>query len=363
MSMDRKDDRAREAIVEQASAWFLRHRSGELSMDEKGEFLEWLRASKLNMEEYLEQVRLHQALTHIVPGLQLDRERLLAAAHEEFRTNILSLNAELAREPTVSPRQARRSRIFLTSLAALLLAVIGALWVWRASLDTQRINVPHGEQRIVQLPDGSTLHVNVSSRVDVKYTERDRIIELDKGQAFFEVAHEAKRPFRVRAGDAEVIAVGTQFDVYRRDDNNVIVTVTQGAVEVGDPQWTREDAHTAGTQNWVRVTAGEQLQVGGTASAPRIRPADVRAATAWMRREVIFNGESLAAVAEEINRYVAVPVRIDDEHLKQMRVRAVFNAYDSESFLAFLKQYDVEVDARPNGIHVYKRAPGSISPN
>lgn len=336
MNMDAKEDRAREAIIEQASGWFLRHRSGELSRAEKAQFLEWLRASKLNMREYFEQVRLHQAFAHTLPQLRLDRQTLTAAAEAELRGSVSALQFPAR----ASDRMGQRK---FAAVAAALVVMAGAGWLWESSVDAQRIRVPHGEQRIVQLPDGSTMHVNVSSQVEIKYSSQNRIVELDKGQAFFEVAHDARRPFKVLAGDAQVVAVGTQFDVYRRNDGQVVVTVLEGRVDAIDP------AH-AGRR--IRLAAGEQIQLGTTQSPPAVRVADVRAAIAWMRREVIFNGESLAQVAQEINRYVAVPVLIEDEQLRKMRVRAVFNAYDSESFLAFLKQYDVAVDVSADAIRV-----------
>lgn len=330
-------DRAREAIIEQASAWFLRHRAGELSRADKEEFMGWLRTSKLNLHEYLEQVRLHRAFVHTVPELALDRKGLMARAQ---MTNVVFA-------PGVSARHFRSPRRWGLATAALLtLAVIGA-GVWRISLHAQRIIVDQGEQRIVQLPDGSTVHINVSSQVEVKYSERERLVVLDKGQAFFEVAQDSRRPFRVRAGDAEMVALGTQFDVYRQK-SGTLVTVTEGKVAVSSAPETDNRSVQAG----LVLSAGQRIKVHGSKPVSSPEAVDARVATAWMRREVIFNGESLADVADEINRYIAIPVYIEDENLKKMRVRAVFNAYDSESFLAFLRQYGVTMDVRPNAIHV-----------
>lgn len=336
MSEDPNKDRAHEAVIEQASAWFLRHRSGELSHAEKAQFMQWLRTSPLNLHEYLAQVQLHRAFIQTVPELSLDRKALMAQAQA---TNVVL-------GPGVSSRNYRSSFRWRPAIAAMLALAMIAAASWRISLDTQRISVHHGEQRIVQLPDGSTVHVNVSSQVEVKYSDEERLIVLDKGQAFFEVAQDARRPFKVRAGDAQVVALGTQFDVYRHKAGTV-VTVTEGKVAVSAAQKNPHPDHKP-----VLLSAGQRIKVRGSPAASTPEAVDARVATAWMRREVIFNGESLAEVADEINRYITQPVYIEDENLRKMRVRAVFNVYDADSFLAFLKQYGVAVDVRANAIHV-----------
>jgi ferric-dicitrate binding protein FerR (iron transport regulator) len=100
------------------------------------------------------------------------------------------------------------------------------------------------------------------------------------------------------------------------------------------------------------MSAGDQVKIDPSSVKPVVHKADLQVATAWTRREVIFNGESLAEVTAQINRYLAVPIRIEDDALNRMRVRAVFNAYDSDSFIAFLRQYGVEVRVAPDAIHV-----------
>jgi transmembrane sensor len=345
MTHELKEDHARTAIIEQAAGWFLRHRSGRLTHSEKEEFLEWLRASRLNTEEYVEQVRLHRALGQVVCDLRLDATELAKQDRAPVSANLFPLAANTTTsDPPPASRYGRRRSVFV-ALAASVAIAIAAAWIYSVHKGPQRIAVPHGEQRIVQLPDGSTMHVNVSSRVDIKYTDRERAIELKEGQAFFEVARDSERPFRVRVKGAEVMAVGTQFDVYLRRDREVIVTVVEGKVDIVDVV----------PDDRLRLSAGQQVRLGHQGRRLSARPTDTRVATAWMRREVIFNGEPLEQVAEELNRYIPVPVNIEDENLKKMRVRAVFNVYDSDSFLAFLKQYGVELDSSPTSIRVYRR--------
>jgi transmembrane sensor len=353
----------REAIIEQACAWYVRHRDGTLARAERAAFLEWLRASRLNMEEYLELVSLRAGLVQVMPSLALDKTALLKRVKEELAGNVLPISQEI--RPLGGVRKHRWSfgaGTLAVAAGFVLVLIAGALWLAGRVPGLQWISVSRGEQRTVQLPDGSTMHLNASSQVRLRYTAHERLIDLDSGQALFEVAHDAVRPFRVRAGTTEVLAIGTQFDVYRKSTGTT-VTVVEGKVEVVDRRWNGAAALAVPAEDdepssrAMLLTAGEQVQLGAEAAVPVAHPADIRAATAWMRRELIFKGEPLAQVVAELNRYVAVPVRIEDQSLSSMRIRGVFNAYDSTSFLAFLQQYDVEVQVGQDAIYVRRRLP------
>ena len=340
------EDRNRTTTAERAAYWYVRHRSGEMTEVERGEFLDWLRASRLSVAEYLAIVEVESALTKVMPELNLDREELLARSQAELASNVTSL------DETGPPPPIRRSRyrwLPIALAAAVLVAAGLGVFAWKDARG--KISVGRGEQRTVQLPDGSTLHMNSGSTIRMQFTDRDRTIELMEGQALFEVAKDPARPFRVSAGAAEVVAVGTQFDVYRRSSGNTQITVIEGRVDVLDRA---ASPHRAAR---VRLSAGQTVELrelpgpigrnvseGSRVPAPlEIKPADLRIATSWMRRELIFQGEPLAAVGDEVNRYSKTPIEVRDGALLRMRVRAIFNAYDTESFLAFLEQYDVEV--------------------
>src|SRR5690606_41893209 len=141
----------------------------------------------------------------------------------------------------------------------------------------------------------------------------------------------------VGAGGPEVVAVGTQFEGVRRDAGPVTVTVVEGAVDV------REGEDAAGTR--VRLAAGQRLRVDAQAPVATPEAVDLHAATAWLRRELMFSEQPLAAVAEEFSRY-GTSIHIDSPALRAYRVSGVFNAYDTESFVTFLKRIG-EVEHTP----------------
>ena len=156
----------------------------------------------------------------------------------------------------------------------------------------------------------------------------------------FEVVHDPSRPFRVRSGTAEVMDVGTQFDV-NRETGRTTVTVLEGRVDVmmqGTASAPSEKPTEPGIASLL-LSAGEQVQIGPTLIAPHVTKADLRHVTAWMHRDIRFDNRPLKEVIEQINRYTPVPVRIEDDALQRLRVNGVLDAYDSASLLLFLQQY------------------------
>lgn len=351
---EERDVQIQERIIERASDWYVRHRDEELTPADKERFLEWLSASPQHTSEYLAIARLSGGFKAAISDLGLCEKSLLQ-------------EIEASAPPTVARLPVSRkvpSRVRSFSIAASLLLSLGAALAayfltapGYAGLP-RSIAVAHGEQRTVQLRDGSVMHVNASSKVRIRYSRAERLIELEQGQALFEVARDATRPFRVRAGVADVVAVGTQFDVYRRPGQDVTVTVVQGKVEVV-PDRQRESRvtpeHSDAVQRAYRLSAGEQVRIGGAAAPVRAVAVDARSATAWVRREIIFEGEALGDVADEFNRYVPVPIEIEDASLRDLKVNGVFNAYDVESFIVFLKQYDVAIEQGEDRIRVHRQ--------
>ena len=217
--------------------------------------------------------------------------------------------------------------------------------------------MPHGDQRTIRLDDGSLMHLNSNSRARVRYSRQQRLVELEQGQAMFDVARDPTRPFQVHAGRTAVLAVGTQFDVYRRDAEHVTVTVVEGRVEVVDRS--AADSKTNATRSTsllrpMRLDAGQQIETGR--DRPVLSQVDVNTTKAWVRREIVFTGKPLAEVADEFNRYLSVPVYIDDAALRATRISGIFSAYDQAAFVTFLREFDgVQVEVGDKAIHVRSR--------
>jgi transmembrane sensor len=366
--MSRTDERIADAIIEQALEWHMRHREGDLSPAMKAAFMQWLRQSPLNVREYLEIARMAGHLPQAFASMPAD----VAGNVEVDAANVVFLHEERDApipEQELMPRPEREARPWRwVSLAAAVCALaVGAALQFGAIgylgvIGVLPIRAPADEQLTLTLNDGSRIHMNSKARVHVRFSDGERLIELQQGQVLFDVAHDWTRPFRVRAGAADIVAVGTRFDVNRRD-SDLTVTVVEGKVDVVD-RLPAEVANDAGEpamfEEPLRLTAGEQIEVGPGVRLAKAQVVDVRAATAWMHREIVFTERSLADVTEELNQYLEKPIVIEDAALRSLRVSGIFNAYDMESFLAFLKQYDVDIDAREDVVYVRARPRASL---
>jgi transmembrane sensor len=188
--------------------------------------------------------------------------------------------------------------------------------------------------------------------VTVRYTRSERVVEIARGQALFTVARDDQRRFRVSAGNAHIIAVGTQFDVDRRA-HVTVVTVVEGTVAVLAGQPPSPDV--AGfPPNGLRVNTGYQVRVdaGGVLAQPT--PVDVQQAMAWLQGKIAFEQRPLGEVAEEFNRYGSIPIEIDDAELRALPISGVFDVYDTETFVAFLQTFDgVRVERTSTRIRVF----------
>jgi transmembrane sensor len=351
------DEQIRAAIAEQASEWFMENRSGLLDHKESARFMAWLQASPMHVEEYLRIAALAPDLEAAAKTNKTPRETLVARARGE-PAGIVSLDrAGLGQLPALVRR--RRSPAWSVAAAAAL-AVVAVSTVW-SMRNGERFGLPRsystvrGEQRIQRLPDGSVLHLNTDSAVTVRYSRSERLVSLDRGQVLFEVAHQDKRPLRVQTDWAGVVAVGTQIDVYRKSSTTTI-TVVEGYVEV----YSGGGAPTTGDELSVRLKPGDQLDVGDRIGAPR--HVDARAAVAWLQRQIAFQDEPLGEVAAEFNRYGPITVEIDDASLRALPISGIVDAYDTDSFAAYLATLSgVIVQKTPTRIRVLARA--SLEPH
>jgi transmembrane sensor len=246
-------------------------------------------------------------------------------------------------------------------MAAVLLAVSACLiGVWLHSTRVQEVHwlALHGERSAHVLEDGSSVLLASEAEVTVRYSKTERLVRLDHGQAYFQVAKGDGRRFRVVAGDSSVVATGTQFDV-RLEDHREVVSLLEGRVEVyADSLALAEEGTTEGPA--VRaLRAGEQVTVrDGRISMPvRVNEQAIRA---WQRGQLVAQGMPLADVLQEYNRYRRSPLHTADPSLAEIRIGGVFNLDDSDTLLSFLRS-SLSIDSRqtPEGVELYRAAPPS----
>ena len=335
-------------IVEQAQAWLITNRDYGVSAEQRREFLAWQRASPTHLREYLALAKLEIDLRAVMHSIDVPVEDLIAAARSEPDDNVVAFasraSARDSRTDTkFGPRAAvcmeRRITMLAAAVGILAVAVLGCWIVTQLPLHTV-YRTAHGEQRIVCLEDGSVLHVNSDSIVLVDYTKAERGIVMEHGQALFKVANDKTRPFRVRVGAMEVVAIGTQFDVRRLVDD-VLVTVVEGSVAVAKIDGS-SSADVTPTLAPLPLAAGQQARVVNGPlptghKAIDVRVVDVRPAVAWVQQRIIFEQETLRNVAAEFNRYGTTQLRIQGAQIAMLRISGIFNAYDLDSFVLYLE--------------------------
>ena len=339
------------AIVAEASEWFIDFRAGDVDGEARLRFIEWLRRSPEHIQAYLEVSGVWSELPSSDPEGRFDIASLIARARNEPDVIPLSpVNPRLPPPPPAAEPRALRKlsrRPVLAAAALALLASITALFLWIDSDTARSYSTGIGEQRTIQLLDGSTVELNARSRVKVRLTDRRRDVALIEGQALFRVAKDKQRPFVVQAGDAQVRAVGTEFDVYKKQAETV-VTVVEGRVET----YSGADGADAAA---IMLSAGEQLTVlPHTVTKPT--RADTAAATAWVQKRLIFEETPLNEVAEEFNRYNRRPLTIDDAELQTLKISGVYSSTDPTSLINFLRsQSSISVIETENQVRVVRR--------
>lgn len=197
-----------------------------------------------------------------------------------------------------------------------------------------------GERSTVTLADGSVVTLNTDSKITVDFSSLERNVDLLQGQAFFEVAKDASRPFVVDAGDKRVVALGTSFDVRFKEEGRVEVTLVEGLVNVDiitKLERTSQEAPQPSSANTVSLKPGDRL----TASAqetPEIVQPEIEDEISWRDGLLIFRDRPLAEVVYEMNRYsVQKMVLGNDPRLQELEVSGVFNTGRASTFVTALE--------------------------
>ena len=340
--------------ADQAAEWFARQRTGPLSQTEEAEFAQWLRADPAHTAAWASYDRLWRQLETVRDD-----------------PTILALR-ESARRSTERSRSRRRTWQITGLLAASVVLGLVSWWAmgYRSlmdktspktsdmrSLETQVRDAQTrvGEQSVVLLPDGSKVTLNTASSIHADYSGPERRVILLGGEAFFDVAKDPARPFIVSAGSRQVVAVGTAFAV-RVKDHQVQVTLVEGKVRV-----LRRSATSTSPTSLTQI-AGVTLQPGTALIATdegtdRLEQIDTTRATSWRIGKLVFDGERLADVVAEMNRYSREKLEISNPTLAARRVSGVFEPTDGPGFSKALEAYGIAHATRKSPTMIVLSAP------
>jgi len=310
---------------EQAAHWIELLNSGEiLSKGELQSFHSWLQVPS-NARAFHE----YQFMVGLIEGLPKDKQASL-------------VNTIVPQEPRFPALRALFAQPFKLSAAAAALAAVAAVATWLglrpAAVPSVVYSTNTGEERTVVLPDGSVAHLNTQSRLRWIGTAKERHVALERGEVLFRVAHDATRPFRVTVDKSEIRDLATEFDVYRKSNGSVMVTVLSGQVAV-------KELTTNGTQPaWTErlVKPNEQIEYTPATLISDVHSVSAAKSVLWREGLLELQGQSFTTIVGELNRYSTKQILIADPRIDASRAKfsGTLNIHDMSGSLKHIQQFE-----------------------
>lgn len=304
-----------ERIDEAAADWFARLLSPDCTERDHDAFEAWCAQSPAHADAFAA-----VAQCHADAAVLRHDERVRAGARA-------ARHAVSART-----RHRRPSRLVGFAAAAAVAAAVGAGVLWTAQREEPqsfRYVTSVGEQRRVELADGTRVQLDTDTELDVRLDASSRQLTLARGRVDIDVAADAKRPLSVRSGRGVVRDIGTQFQVARYGED-VTVTLLSGLVSVAlaEPSGSPQDRV---------LEPGQALRIGGRGDLGWPTRADLDLASGWTHGVLTFKDRRLGDLLDEMNRYSQTKIRIADPALSSLVVSGVFRTGDQSSLLQALR--------------------------
>lgn len=318
-------------VEEQAAYWFARLRADNASKGDQRRFKGWLEECPQHAEAYALQEEVWTAMQECAVD-----EDIMA-----MRQNALAQNPSAANNNAWLKYGAIAATLLVLAVSVVMLNPF-ANWDGSGSTapadqlaeagaqESPIYRTGVGQRSTVNLPDGSVVELNTDSLIQVNYSEAGRDVILLRGEALFEVAKDASRPFVVEADGKLITAIGTSFSV-RRSDDEVRVTLIEGIVTVDKESG--DDANAASTK---QMRPGEQLVALGDLPF-KVNVINTATVTSWKDGRLIFDNEPLGMIVDEVNRYSTRKLVVSDPALADMRVSGIFQVGSIDSFAAALE--------------------------
>jgi Fe2+-dicitrate sensor, membrane component len=328
-----------EEVREQACVWLSRLDKG-VAPHEMEELEHWLQEDDLhprmmvNMAAMWDQSEILSELSEIFPLEEKDGQ---------LRT-----------------RQQKGLKFLQAMVASLVVLVSGVLGFQKMSAwdsfdafeETYQTAV--GERRQISLPDGSSLTLNTNTKLRLSFDRQVRSVFLEHGEGFFTVAKDAKRPFRVYVGARVVEAVGTAFTVQRTAAGRELeVLVTEGKVKLLELKTQEDEANSSDRESSgvmanqeefvdeaIPLVAGERLTIAQEVQEierDQLLPEEMEVKLAWRVGMLVFRGDPLENVLQEVSRYTTVKL-VADESIRDTPVEGLFRAGDIDGLLVAMEK-------------------------
>ncbi|MEM6554527.1 MAG: FecR domain-containing protein [Pseudomonadota bacterium] len=201
-----------------------------------------------------------------------------------------------------------------------------------------------GEIQSFQMEDGTMITLGAASEIRMEYSETIRSANLLKGDIFFQVSSDPSRPFTVIANDMKVQVTGTSFDV-KKQDSLIRVAVAEGSVRVRYPLVV--DGTISSLNQQSDLTSGQIISAKPTEGLSDVVQIDPILIGAWREDRLIYDGDPLAVLVSDLNRYSTTPVRIEEteNEVSRLRIRGAFSGREIDEILSTLPLiHPLEID-------------------
>lgn len=339
---------------EAAAQWFVRLQDASTPSQAFLDWQRWMNAAPEHRRAYeeIEEAMLRMRAAPTPPPLPKPDEM-----ERDSYDGSVPVRAYLQAPPK---RVSARRNLAIAASVAALAVTLGLTWLQVANegpSDTVTYSTAPAEQRKVTLVDGSVVMLDASSALTVRMSESQRALQLDHGEAYFQVAKDASRPFIVHAGGAQVRAVGTAFNV-RMSEGRTVVAVVEGKVEVTtetarpslpelspdefEPAQPRVSAapvessteSPSSVQLIARLSAGEAIEARAQDGKLEVLPAHVAStATTWTEGRRQYRSEPLRYILADVSRHTNRRIEVADQATGDLRFTGTLNLKNSEAWL------------------------------
>lgn len=285
-----------------ACEWFVRLKAKDISDAEQNQHSDWMNESPDHQQAHRDLNQQWEQMDELKPWALDEVDRLESRFEQSQRREAYPLWHQSHKRKHIG--------LALVALVGVSLAYAAFMALpWFELTTNIDYQTQPGEQRKVVLPDGSLLHLNTATRVNIEYRTDRREIELLSGEALIDVVQIPGRPFVAYGSGHNIVGMGATFNL-RLLNAALEITVIEGQIAVRQHAGNRlTDPDTPLTKTIV-LNTGQAVVINTAGRISKVSTADVEVATAWDRGLLIFDGMSLRKAAEKLSRYMVADIRV-----------------------------------------------------
>jgi transmembrane sensor len=323
-----------------------RYFSGETSPEEDRILVDWVKSDPKNNEAFIQ----FQKTWLLLKADQISSEAFIDSEWKRFEEATLTDKGKIRTLPSQKSVQLLRIKRYVSIAAVFLVLAISSL-VLVKNVFTDKGGSLLASTSMVEgkLPDGTLVSLNSDSRIDFEsFKGSERKVKL-VGEAWFEVAHNAKKPFIVTTGDLQIKVLGTAFYVNARNlASKMELVLMRGRVAV---------YYKDNPDEFVILEPGEKVEVAGDHGKIIKKRNDDENCLAWKTKRLIFKDMELGEAVKLINDVYKSNLVIDSASLGKCRISAEFDNQTLDAVLNVLEA-TLGIKAMQEGNRILLKGPG-----